>query len=277
MSEAGEAPCALCGAAPRHLFRSSRSILECPACGLVYALPLSPDELKALYSPVYFKGTVYADYLADREAVHRNARRALREIAALAPGRRLLDVGCAAGFFLEVAREAGFETSGLELSNFASTYARDTLGLDVRTGALEDLPADAGPFDVATLWDCIEHLARPEEGLLRLRARLAKDGVLVVSTGDYGSLVRRLTGRRWRLFGDPTHNFFFTASTLRRLLERAGFAVVKVRHRGKWVSLPMVLKQAPFVPFRAALSRLFPGRFLYVNLRDVMTVTARAV
>lgn len=272
------AACILCGAdASRLIFRTSRSILRC-GCGLVYAEPLSARALEALYSREYFQGLAYADYLADREAIHRNARRALRELAALAPGRRLLDAGCAAGFFLEAARSAGFEASGIELSEFASAYARETLGLKVRKGALEDLPEDAGPFDAATLWDAIEHLRRPDLALRRLRGRMAPGGVLMLSTGDHACLLRRLAGRRWRLFADPTHNFFFTEDTLRRLLERAGFAVVRVSRRGKWVSLPMIVKQAPLLPsrMRPALTRLLEGRFLYVNLRDVMTVTARA-
>jgi 2-polyprenyl-3-methyl-5-hydroxy-6-metoxy-1,4-benzoquinol methylase len=253
-------------------------VVQCRVCGLVYAEPLDEAALRALYSREYFQGLTYVDYLSDREAIHKNAGRALRELAALGRGRRLLDVGCAAGFFLEAARSAGFSVSGIELSDFASTYAREKLGLAVTTGALEDLSADAGPFDAVTLWDCVEHLRRPDQALARVRAHMETGGVLMLSTGDHDSLLRRLTGRRWRLFADPTHNFFFTETTLRRLLAQAGFTVERVSRRGKWVSLPMILKQAPLVPgaLRGALSKRLARAYLYLNLWDVVTVTARA-
>ena len=96
------AACLLCGgSSSRPLFHTSRAIVECRGCGLVYAEPVPEESLRALYSREYFQGLVYADYLGDRDAIRRNAGPALAELAELAPGRRLLDVGCAAGFFLE--------------------------------------------------------------------------------------------------------------------------------------------------------------------------------
>ena len=98
-----------------------------------------------------------------------------------------------------------------------------------------------------------------------------------MSTGDHGSLARRLTGRRWRLFGDPTHLFFFSELTLRRLLTNAGFQVLRSTHRGKWVSMSMIAKQVP-VPMPATLRRYIEkaaaSLYLYANLWDVVTVIA---
>ncbi len=273
------ATCVAClGSRSRLLFRTARVIVECQDCGLVFAEPVPEESLRALYSREYFEGLCYADYLGDRDAIHRNAGRALAELAALAPGRRLLDVGCAAGFFLEVARDQGWRVEGIELSEYVAAHARDVLGLTVRTGAVSELPEDAGPFDAVTLWDCIEHLSRPHDALTLLRRRMTPGGVLVLSTGDHDCLLRRFVGRRWRLFCDPTHNFFFSRATLGQVLARAGFSVLRTSHRGKWVSLPMILKQAPLVPgpLRSALGAALKSRYLYVNLRDVMTVTARA-
>jgi hypothetical protein len=128
------------------------------------------------------------------------------------------------------------------------------------------------------MWDVIEHLDRPDLVLANLRRHLDAQGRLVLSTGDYGSLLRRLMGTRWRLFADPTHLFFFDEHTLRRLLVAAGFEVLSVRRRGKHVSLAMALHQSP-LPFAAALTRWIESRrwqpHLYVNLWDAMTVEAR--
>jgi hypothetical protein len=131
---------------------------------------------------------------------------------------------------------------------------------------------------VVTLWDTIEHLQRPDQALIRIRELMDPQGVLVIATGDFASLVRRVTGRRWRLFQDPTHHFFFTSQTLESLLVRAGFRTIHLDHRGKRVSLGMILQQAPIPHTRSLvkwMSSLVWEPELYVNLWDVMTVMAR--
>jgi SAM-dependent methyltransferase len=271
------AACLLCGEITRdRLFELARPIVRCQGCGLVYAENEGPAPTH-LYDERYYKGLVYADYLADRPAIHRNAARALGELEALAPGRRLLDVGCAAGFFLEAARQRGWSVEGVEVSAYASEHARRELGLEVRTGSVTDLDLGAARFDAVTLWDVIEHLDRPDLALRKIRSLLRPGGVLAISTGDRGSLVARATGRRWRLFADPTHLFFFDLGSLGRLLAAAGFRRVRTSHRGKWVSLSMVVKQAPLpLPegLRRGLERRLTDAYLYANLRDVMTVLA---
>ncbi|HET7294252.1 MAG TPA: class I SAM-dependent methyltransferase [Vicinamibacteria bacterium] len=264
-----ETPC-------RPLFALERTILRCERCGLVFADPEGAPAHD--YSESYYRGGVYADYLMERGAIRRNAQRSLAALESLVPGRRLLDVGCAAGFFLEAARDRGWSVRGLDVSAYAAAFARDRLGLPVLLGSIVVPPQGLEDFDVVTLWDAIEHLDRPDLALLRIRERLREGGVLALSTGDYGSLLRRITGRRWRLFRDPTHNFFFDRETLRRLLERGGFEVLSVSRRGKWVSLAMSLHQSR-LPRADRLRDLLVARGLdlglYVNLRDVMTVVAR--
>ena len=258
-------------------YRALAEIVECEACGLVFALATDPASSDP-YTESYYRGDVYADYLTTRGVILRNARRALHEIEELTTGRRLLDVGCATGFFLEAAAKRGWTVQGLETSGYASAHAREQLNLPVLSGSIEDPPSGLFPADVVTLWDTIEHLPRPDQALIRIRELMNPQGVLVITTGDFASLVRRVTGRRWRLFQDPTHHFFFTSRTLESLLVRAGFRPIHVDHRGKRVSLGMILQQAPIPHTRGLvkwMSSLGWEPDLYVNLWDVMTVIAR--
>lgn len=274
--------CPLCGNSEsnRTLFELSRFIVECGACGLVFAAPLANDERQADYDETYYRSGIYADYLEDRAAIRKNAVRTLSELEKLVSGRSLLDVGCAAGFFLEAARDRGWSVRGLDISSYASEYARAELRLDVEAGSIESERDATDSFDVVTLWDTIEHLRRPDLALINIRRLLKPGGMLALSTGDYGCLLRRLMGRRWRLFTDPTHNFFFDEASLKRLLRQAGFETVRITRRGKWVSLSMILHQSPFPLNR--LGRVWMGSgkpllnpALYINLYDVMTVFAR--
>lgn len=272
------AGCLLCegSSESRLLFHTSRAIFQCTACSLVYADPRNapaPD-----YSEDYYRDGVYADYLADRDAIQRNAPRVLEELERTVEGRRLLDVGCATGFFLESARVRRWDVRGLEASEYASDYARRELGLQVETASIVSPPEGLPQFDVVTLWDTIEHLDRPDLALCNIRKLLHPNGVLVFSTGDYASLLRRLTGKRWRLFADPTHNFFFDERTLRLMLKRAGFEVLRVTRRGKRVSLSLILHQSGLPlsgRFRTWLLAKGWNPSVYINLRDVVTIFAR--
>ena len=281
--------CLVCGDSDRSrlLFHTSRPILQCRNCGLVYAKPRSPvaydessENYSEEYSEDYYRDGIYADYLADRDAIQRNAPRILSELEQMVKGRRLLDVGCATGFFLDAARSRGWSVRGLEVSEFASNYARRELNLPVETASIVSPPVGLSQFDVVTLWDTIEHLERPDLALANIRRLLRPGGVLVFSTGDYDSLLRRLTGKRWRLFADPTHNFFFNEQVLRRMLERATFEVLRVTRRGKRVSLSLILHQSG-LPLSGRMRKWLLKRgwnpSIYVNLRDVVTVFAHAI
>jgi 2-polyprenyl-3-methyl-5-hydroxy-6-metoxy-1,4-benzoquinol methylase len=279
--------CLVCGGSDtgRLLFHTSRPVLQCRTCGLVYAKPRNavahdegPENYSKDYSEDYYRDGTYADYLADRDAIQRNAPRVLSELEQMVKGRRLLDVGCATGFFLEAARSRGWMVQGLEVSEYASNYARRELKLQVETASIVSPPAGLSQFDVVTLWDTIEHLDRPGLALANIRRLLEPRGVLVFSTGDYDSLLRRLTGKRWRLFADPTHNFFFNARVLQRMLERESFEVLRMTRRGKRVSLSLILHQSG-LPLSGWARKWLLARgwnpSIYVNLRDVVTVFAR--
>jgi 2-polyprenyl-3-methyl-5-hydroxy-6-metoxy-1,4-benzoquinol methylase len=232
------------------------------------------------YNESYYRQGIYADYLEERISIRKNASRMLSELEKLVPGRTLLDVGCAAGFFLEAARARGWTVRGLDVSSYATEYARRELHLDVESGSIESITESSSKLDVVTLWDTIEHLSRPDLALVNIRRRLKPEGILALSTGDYGSLLRRLTGKRWRLFTDPTHNFFFDEATLKRLLTQTGYEPVRIIRRGKWVSLSMILHQSP-LPFKKRAQALFSAIHwnpsLYINLYDVMTVFAKVI
>src|SRR2546428_841626 len=214
MSGGADAPrietltCELCSTtgSARVIFKLTRLILRCVSCGLVFAAPDEREEGSCSYSEAYYHEGVYADYLSDRLAIQRNASRTLAELGELTSGRILLDIGCAAGFFLMAAKEAGWTVRGLEKSLYMAGYARRQFSLAVDHGSIENPSAGLERSDVVTLWDTLEHLYHPARAVENIRRLLRPGGLLALSTGDYGSVLRRLTGRRWRLFVDPTDN-----------------------------------------------------------------------
>lgn len=262
-------------------------VARCLRCGLVYlnAAP-TEDELRRFYSEAYFVGDSdrqgYHDYVAERGGILATARKRLKAIHHLRPNaKRLLDVGCALGFFLEAARET-WESSGIDISAYAADYARNRLGLSVTTGTLPDCDLAPGSFDVITMWDVVEHVPDPCALVQKANEVLRREGLLVLSTGDVDSLVARVSGTRWHLFNVPQHLSFFSKETITRLLERQGFRVLCIDHSGSFYTIGYLsyrmrtcyqwrLWQAvDTLVHRLALKDVE----VYVNLGDVMTVCA---
>ncbi len=284
--------CAVCGSPRRSpVFREEPfTVVRCDDCGLVYVTPrLVPDALRAVYGESYWRSACpsqrgYADYLADEPLYLRTFRRRLRYLERHLPARgRALDVGCAAGYFLQALRERGWEVQGVEPSPAVARHARETAGLDVHAGDLASAPFAPASFDAISFWDVIEHLPDPAADLRRAATLLRPDGVLILETQNVESAFARLLGRRWHHYKHLEHLHHFSPSTLGELLRRTGFALVDVtpRHAGKHVSVAFVRERAGRVhPLASRL--LAPFAFLdrvslYVNPRDELIAVARKV
>jgi predicted Zn finger-like uncharacterized protein len=272
------------------LVKDAHEIVRCPRCRLVFRARLpDPSDLAALYGADYFaaaSGEIahegYLDYVADADVHRVNARRRLRLLARLTSPGRLLDVGCAAGFFVEEATRAGWAARGLDISAPMVAWGQRTLGVEISVGTLSE-PSDDPLVSCITMWDYIEHAIDPSGDLERARSRLRPGGLLALSTGDVGSLLARLSLDRWHLMTPRHHNYFFSAATLQHLLRDRGYDVVGVSHPGAVFPLRYLAHKACMAvdvrPATAAASFLARSRLgllqVPLNLWDVMTVIAR--
>ncbi len=91
--------------------------------------------------------------------------------------------------------------------------------------------------------DVIEHLPEPADTLADCARALEPGGVLVLTTGDFGSMLARATGRSWRLMTPPQHLWFFTVDSIRRLAARLGLEVVEIAHPWKIAPLSLIFYQ----------------------------------
>lgn len=196
-------------------------IVRCVACGHMQLERFPSDaELAGAYA-----AAASDDYVEEEAGQRVTAREALERIERCVSPGKLLDVGCWVGFLMAEARERGWRVVGIEPSEFASSFARERLGLDVmRTGLLEaDLPE--AEFDAVVMGDLIEHLVEPREGLEHVRRALRPGGVLYLAVPNAGSRVARALGPRWWSV-IPTHVQYFTRPSLFTLLRRSGFEPV---------------------------------------------------
>jgi SAM-dependent methyltransferase len=102
----------------------------------------------------------------------------------LRPGVRLLDVGCGAGLFAELAARRGADVTGLDAAPGLVEYARRR-----RPGAryvvedLEHMPFDSGAFDVVTAFNSVLYAAYPRRALAEIRRVTTAAGRAVVTVG----------------------------------------------------------------------------------------------
>jgi SAM-dependent methyltransferase len=169
----------------------------------------------------------------------------------------------------------------VEPSAFASSYARDRLGLPVHTGDLFGAPLEPGSFDAVVLGDVIEHLVDPGAALDRIGGLLRPGGVVHLALPDAGSRLARAMGARWWSV-IPTHVQYFTRSSLVRLLRDHRFDPVLVSTSPKAFSVEYYLSRiggyAPALArglVRVARATGSASRMWAPDFRDRMAVVAR--
>lgn len=275
--------CIVCHAAhPSPLYPG---LLRCGACGYVFAdANLSDEELSRLYNEGFFTGEEFSDYAADEKFFRKNfaARlRVLRRFTDPARHRRLLEIGSAYGFFLDVARRDFESVEGIDITDEGVRRSRERFGVEATCG--DFLAHDYGErrYDVVCLWDTIEHLREPHRFIEKIAALTDAGALLALTTGDIESLNARLRKSRWRLIHPPTHLHYFSRATMARLLARHGFEVVYDRYCGFYRSVDNVaynvfvlrhqMRRTYALLRRTGLTKLG----FYLNLYDGMYVIAR--
>jgi SAM-dependent methyltransferase len=272
--------CPACGASSAHLlrFRVNRcDILQCKSCGLGRTEAATFD-LAAYYTADYFSGRHadgYADYRGAEPVLRREFARSVDFVRRFRGEGKLLELGCAYGFFLEEAARH-FDVAGVELAADAADHCRRR-GLTVLQGAADAASLNQiGHVDIIVLFDVIEHLPDPRRTLALCQQHLNPGGIIVITTGDFGSALARLAGARWRLMTPPQHLWFFTQESVRRLAAGLGLAVEHVDHPWKIVPVSLIVFQMRrMLGLRTAAAASASGWGLPVNLFDAMRIVLR--
>jgi 2-polyprenyl-3-methyl-5-hydroxy-6-metoxy-1,4-benzoquinol methylase len=160
------------------------------------------------------------------EILRQTFDKAEAELGPLA-GKSLLDFGCGVGGLCQVASEYGIRAVGIEPDANAREKACKSSGLGAYASldSLREAQPDA-KFDIATIWDVIEHLREPWKELKELSAVLQPEGWLLLSTPNAACLKARVERKRWENAANPTHFYYFTRKSLEAVLRRAGFSEI---------------------------------------------------
>ncbi len=238
--------CPACARATEHrklYSKNSFDIFQCIQCGLGRS-ECANFDVHDYYTEDYFSGghrDGYADYCASEPVLRREFARTVQFVRQYRSGGRLLEIGCAYGFFLEEARRF-YDVAGIEIADAAVVFCRRR-GLTVINGMADE---DNG-------------------------------GVIIITTGDCSSLYARVAGRNWRLMTPPQHLWYFTPESMRRLAQTVQLKLETCEHPWKLVPLALIEFQVRrLLGARRAISTGFTSRIgIPVNLFDAMRCVLR--
>lgn len=137
----------------------------------------------------------------------------LEELAQLVSGRRLLDVGCGTGHFVESACRLGWDAQGVDLAEGAVMLAQ-ARGIPCSNTDFFDISPDDERYDVVFMSEFIEHVPSPGVFLSHAEKLLRNGGILYLTTPNLNALTRRVSGTHWPVF-HPEHLCYFSPESLR--------------------------------------------------------------
>ncbi len=192
------------------------SVATCAKCGLGKTLPV-PQDLGRYYSAAYYGNR----HGFTRQYCNQRRLRWINRFTPVTTQRRLLDIGCGDGSFIEAAQNDRWQVTGVER---APDFAR-SLGLSV----YESLDSITDMFDCVTLWHVLEHIEDATELFMSLDRVLARGGSIFIAVPDFQSLQARVFGRHWLHLDVPRHVIHFSEMALDQLCAKDGYWAQRLR------------------------------------------------
>jgi 2-polyprenyl-3-methyl-5-hydroxy-6-metoxy-1,4-benzoquinol methylase len=222
---------------------------KCLNCKLVWD-PFPLNNVLGQYEENYFindnpKGG-YANYFAGMQINKRTFEHRLKKIKQRYGKGKLLDVGCALGDCLEIAKKNGWSNvEGVEVSKYAAGIARKK-GLKVKNTTLEKSGFKENSFDVVTYQDVIEHLTDPLDELERIYKILKTGGVVFLVTPDVGGWWSRILGPLWYHYKPHEHLVYFSKDAIYFAMKKAGFENIRIKKTYHVLSLEYILSRLKY-------------------------------
>ena len=247
--------CSLCKKedTKRLLTKQHFFIVKCRQCGFVYVNPrVENRQLAGIYQHFYFKNKDYGyvGYEQEKRLRVKNFERWLNDAAKFIPPVSpvfSLDVGCAAGYCLELMHNKGWIAKGLELDEDMCNSLQQS-GYHIINSSIEEFQTD-DRYSVITLFDVIEHIPNIDAAFSKLNALLAPDGVIIMVTPDYNSFQRKWFGKHWFQYKPIEHIQYFDKQSLKIFAERNDLTVIYHAACGQYADIDFLINRLHYYHF----------------------------
>ena len=227
--------CPWCQSEKAHLYLSLKDyfltqepfeIMVCEECGLLYTTPKPSDEKLG----DYYKSDDYYSHQENKKGFIPRVYETVKsvnlkhKIAIATQGKepgRLLDIGCGVGDFLHFAEQNGWQCTGAEPSEDASSIAKKRIKAEIMLPKdLEKLPDES--FDVITMWHVLEHVSDLQWQVNQLNRLLKKGGRLVIALPNFRSYDAQYYKDKWAAYDVPRHLNHFSQDSIAKIFNING-------------------------------------------------------
>jgi SAM-dependent methyltransferase len=201
---------------------------QCRSCGFTFMNPrLLPDEMYQVYTTPEYWRAAYRNYF-DSEPIRIENSILRLELCRpyMAQSGRLLDLGCATGFFAAVAAEKGFDVIGVDLNAEMIEFGRRRYRLDLRVSTVEECEFPDHSFDVVSMWGLDCHFFDFRTTFAKIVAWLRPGGSLLIAYQDYGHWIRRILPQ---IKQEPNVYYNFTRDSFALFMRQLGMQIAMQR------------------------------------------------
>lgn len=224
--------CHVCGSRRYWIFGTCgrNRIVICRECALFYVNPIPGSNNLMEYVE---KSDQYTqDQLEKISFFRARAGDLFKRIEKIIPPGRILDIGCAIGTALIVARERGWEGTGIELS-YSSVEIAKRRGIKIISTPIEDAPLDDEYFDLITMNHVLEHIVVVEPFFQKIIRIMRPKGLLYISVPNVKAWQFYLKRRNYAWTFHNDHFIHFSVTTLERLIRKYGFKIIEI-YTSRW-------------------------------------------
>lgn len=263
--------------------KNTLNYVKCNNCGTIYINPREHlNKIQKIYNKDYFKSThYYLDYLAEEKNIRKLSKEILSELKGINQNNKnILEVGCATGFFLSEAKKRGYNVEGIEISKFASDYAKKKFNINVYNGTIENFKTK-NKFNVIVLLDVIEHVLSIDSLFKRIKELCENDSILIISTPITDNILVKTLKKRWIQYR-PEHLIYFNRKSIQQYLINEGFSILKTGYLKRKYNLKSVVEKLN--QMNKTLGKLFmflinllklKNKSISLNLKDVYLIYAK--
>ncbi len=215
---------------------------KCVNCRLVSTIPYPSDkQIKKHYADGFKNGNY--KFLRDFSDQYRAVYKQLADILENSfedksfESKKILDVGCFTGDFLEILQQRGADVYGLELQPEAVKLANKKLPGRVKKVDLNNYKLTPSRFDAVSLLGVIEHVLDPPQLIRQCRSVLKKNGVIIIQTPNSSSFLAKALGKLWPPYSPVEHIHICGHRSMQKVLSESGFT--KIKFKNHWKKLPV--------------------------------------
>lgn len=235
----------------------------CNKCKLTCSNPIPTEtQLKEVYSN-YFNYNWYKKVALFKKI--QAYKRTKLSISHLPKKGTLLDIGSGHGYFIDMMRKHGYDSSGYEPSDSSIISYQNNTYRGTSIGSIEKR------FDLITMWHSLEHVQNPILMLEEISILLKPDGKLIIAVPNFNSIGQDKQKGNWVWLQQPfIHIWHFNPSNLTQLLKKTNFNVVKTITKDTWDAQIYDYSSLPYIS--RIINRLFFKKIDYDLLEAYVRV-----